>query len=176
MKESISNAFIFGIFITFAFLLLIIFTAAINYSRANKVKNKILNHIASYAELHTEVTPQGEPLPIDLDTNTELKETIETELSEIGYRGNYGGWNANESCNNYKKTVEGSINQEEGIENETLLNPNSNYKYCVFSYKTTRGYYYRVVTFMYFDIPIINTTLEFPISGETRVIYDLGNV
>lgn len=175
MKESISNAFIFGIFITFAFLLLIIFTAAINYSRANKVKNKILNHISAYAELHTEVDAEGDPEPIDL-YDPELLETIESELAEIGYRGNYGGWNANESCENYRKKKEGSIDENEYSENETLLNPNSNYKYCVFSYKTARGYYYRVVTFMYFDIPIINTTLEFPTFGETRVIYDLGKV
>lgn len=166
MKESISNAFIFGIFITFAFLLLFIFTAAINYSRANKVKNKILNHIAAYAELHTVVDGDGVPQPIDVNDQGFL-DTINFELAKIGYRGNYGGWNANESCNNYRKG---------NNEYEQLLNLNSDYKYCIFSYETERGYYYRVVTFMYFDIPIINATLEFPVFGETRVIYDLGNV
>ena len=49
MKESIGNAFVFGFFITFAFLLMLMLSAAINYSRANKIKNKILNNIASVA-------------------------------------------------------------------------------------------------------------------------------
>lgn len=163
MKESISNAFIFGIFITFAFLLLFILSAAINYSRANKVKNKILNYVASYAELHTVVNPNGEPEYIDFnDENGALEEQINAELAKIGYRANYGGVNSN-SCKSKEK-----------VGADALLNPSSKYHYCIYAIKSERGYFYKVTTFMYFDIPIIGTTLEFPISGDTRVIYDLG--
>ena len=38
MKESIGNAFVLGIFITFAFLTMLILMYAINYSRASKIK------------------------------------------------------------------------------------------------------------------------------------------
>lgn len=157
MKESIGNAFVFGLFITFAFLLMFILSAAINYSRANKVKNKILNHIASVAETKSQDYGDG---TLDL---TELADLVDTDLENIGYRANTGGWNQN-GC---KKKCDA----ENCLEPE---NSQSKYHYCVYKYKTNNGYYYGVSTYMYFDIPVIGTTLEFPIYGETRVIYDLG--
>ncbi len=49
----------------------------------------------------------------------------------------------------------------------------SGYKYCVYKYNTAKGYYFHVVVFISFDIPIIGDILEFPLSGETRIIYDI---
>ena len=154
MKESIGNAFVFGFFITFAFLLMLMLSAAINYSRANKIKNKILNHIASVAELQG--TNNGEIL----DTDT-LSKIVEEDLAKIGYRANDGGWKQN------------NCKVRNGVES---INTQSNYHYCVYAFPTEKGYYYGVATFMYFDIPVIGTTLEFPVYGETRVIYDLTSI
>ena len=156
MKESIGNALVSGIVLFFVSLLLFILVAAINYSRANKIKNRIVNLISSYAELNTTKESDG----IDLDSN--LGALIDAELAKVGYRINNGGFN-NNKCT-----------RSDGI----VLNPNSLYHYCVYKHNTKRGYYYGVETFMYFDIPIIGTTLEFPVYGETRIIYnldDLGN-
>ncbi len=157
MKESIGNAFVFGLFITFAFLLMFMLSAAINYSRANKIKNKILNHIASVAEFETNSGSY-------LDTDS-LSKLVNDDLAKIGYRRNDGGWNQNscpEKCDDERENCVDSINQQ------------SDYHYCVYAFQTEKGYYYGVTTFMYFDIPVIGTTLEFPVYGETRVIYDLG--
>lgn len=157
MRESMGNALIFGIVIFFVFLMMFILTAATNYSRANKIKNKILNYVSNYAELKS--TTDGESIePIDLNDG-ELEKEIERELSEIGYRMNNGGIGRN------------VCPQRRGV---TAINPNSNYHYCLYAFYSKRGYYYGVTTFMYFDIPIIGTTLEFPVYGETSVIYDLG--
>lgn len=162
MKESMGNAFVLSLIAAFSLLIMLILTYAINYSRANKVKNKILNYIASYAEVNTTVDSSGTLQPIDLTSRTgvELADQIDRELSEIGYRGNYGGWNQN-SCPERN--------------NGQVLNSHSNYHYCVYAYKSERGYYYGVTTFMYFDIPVIGASLELPVYGETRVIYDLGD-
>ena len=160
MKESFGNAFVFGAVVLVSFLIVFILNAAINYSRANKVKNRILNYVAFYAELHFDIDSAGNILPIDI-TSADLQEKIDAELSKIGYRMNFGGWSQN-NC------------PEKG--NAELLNPQSNYHYCVYAHPSERGYYYSVTTFMYFDIPIIGTTLELPVSGQTRVIYNLTGI
>lgn len=161
MKESIGNAFVSGLVIMFLFLIVLILTFAINYSRANKIKNRLLNYIAAYSELHSKVSDGSEISGfIDLENN-DLKKQINEELAKVGYRRNEGGFNQNYCPDK---------------DNAALLNPQSDYRYCVYGYKTSRGYYYGVTTFMYFDIPIIGTTLEFPVYGETRIIYDLGSL
>lgn len=161
MKESIGNAFISGLVIMFLFLIVLILSFAINYSRANKIKNKILNYVANYAELKSNVI-DGKIEPIDINDG-DLEGQIESELANVGYRKNYAGANKN-TCTKNKS----------GVQSETL-NPNSDYHYCIYAYETDRGYYYGVETFMYFDIPVIGRTIEIPVYGETRVIYDLGN-
>lgn len=162
MKESMGNAFVFGLVLAFAFLMMVILTAAINYSRANKVKNKILHYVSAYAEYNTKVDANGNPEPIDLN-GSDLEEQINRELSEIGYKANYGGWSQND-CDDKGVSEKGGI----------TLNSHSNYHYCVYAFPSERGYYYGVKTFMYFDVPVIGAQLELPVYGETRIIYDLG--
>jgi hypothetical protein len=158
MKESIGNAFIFGIFVTFSFLCLFVLTAAINYSRAVKVKTRLVSLVEDYAESSAaRRSDEGIDL-IDFD-DEDFSKMIEEELMRIGYRRNNGGFNQN-SC--------------PSLDGATLMNKNSAFNYCIYSYPSNRGYYYKVITYMYFDIPIIGQTLKFPISGETKVIYSLG--
>lgn len=166
MKESIGNAFVSGLVIMFLFLIVLILTFAINYSRANKIKNKILNYVANYAELNSKVNDSGEIEPISI-TESDLGTKIETELANVGYRRNDGGFNQNRCTKNKGNNYDESTVQ--------VLNPQSSYHYCVYAYETERGYYYGVETFMYLDIPVIGKTIEIPVYGETRVIYNLGD-
>lgn len=43
--------------------------------------------------------------------------------------------------------------------------------YCIYSVDSERGKYYKVVTYVSFDFPIIGQITNFPVSGETKVIY-----
>lgn len=43
--------------------------------------------------------------------------------------------------------------------------------YCITKLNSDRGYYYKVTAYVTFDFPIIGQILNFPVSGETRVIY-----
>lgn len=48
--------------------------------------------------------------------------------------------------------------------------------YCIqpISYANSkRGMHYRVTTYVSFDFPIIGRLMNFPVSGETKVIYDI---
>ncbi len=159
MKASIGNAFVSGVVIMFLFLTILILTFAINYSRANKIKNKLLNYVANYAEKYSNI--EGNNITtIDIN-DPKFVEGIESELASVGYRRNKG------------LTMENKCTKEKS--GGTPLTGSQNYHYCIYAYETERGYYYGVETFMYLDIPIVGYTLEFPLYGETRVIYDLGD-
>lgn len=142
MKESIGNAFILGLAITFITLLIMFFATSLSYTKAFKVKNRIVSIVEKYGEY-----------------NNAAKEEIEANLSEIGYRVNRG-----ESCT-------------ARFPNATVLtNPaNSNYRYCIQEYDAgEKGKYYGVTAYMYFEIPLIGKSLEFPVYGETKTMGLLG--
>ena len=44
--------------------------------------------------------------------------------------------------------------------------------YCIKELTSDRGKYYRVTTYVSFDFPIIGQITNFPVSGETKVIYN----
>lgn len=89
--------------------------------------------------------------------NTAAKVEIEATLREIGYKTNPRGTSR---C----------PEREDG----ELIDPHGyNFRYCIYKHNSSKGYFYTVVVFMYFEIPVIGDYLEFPVSGQTIVIYDL---
>lgn len=58
----------------------------------------------------------------------------------------------------------------------------SNYQYCVAkviqngSSESGENYFYRVTTYMYFELPIIASLIQIPVSGETKTFGILENV
>lgn len=146
MKESINTAVIVGIIITIVGLIELVLFASFAYSRAFKVKARIVDILeeqSGYSE--------------------SVKERIDTEIAKIGYRLTEYGIN---SCPNL---------DEDGTGKYTLVNEVSNYNYCI--YVTTEvnddkgvGYYYTVISYVYFDTPLLN--FNFPIRGQTKTIYN----
>lgn len=143
MRESMGNAFIFNIVITFVAIIIALLVGSLSYSKAFKVKNRIVSVIEKYESY-----------------NTTARDEIETALASIGYRINPNG-------------IQNCPPREGG----TAINViNSNYRYCVYQYDTGttgKGRYYGVTTYMHFDIPIIGQFIEFPIYGETKIVYDI---
>ena len=43
--------------------------------------------------------------------------------------------------------------------------------YCIQELQSNRGKYYKVTAYVSFDFPMIGQITNFPVSGETRVIY-----
>lgn len=84
----------------------------------------------------------------------EITNEINTSLSSIGYR-----LSTSRSC---KK-----------IDDKEAIAINTNYQVCIYEYNdSNRGKYYRVISYMYFDVPLLGGVLNIPVSGETKLFYE----
>jgi hypothetical protein len=63
----------------------------------------------------------------------------------------------------YYRTTVGSV---------AFNNPGCQSGYCIYKEDAVRGYYYRVTTYVSFSFPIIGPITQFPVTGETKVIYE----
>lgn len=149
MREAIGNTFIVNLLLVFLGVMSIIFIGSISYSKAFKVKNRIIYTIEKYGEWDngSYINP--------------AREEIEASLKQIGYpliaRMSNCGWFGKGGTNVY-----GSDPYD------------TTYHYCIYEHNDDKGHYYSVVTFMHFDIPLIGGILEFPVYGETKSLYEVG--
>lgn len=140
MRESVGNAYLLGIVTFFIGVIMLFFCASLNYTKAFKVKNRIINIIEENQ------TYDGK-----------IKQIVNDELDEMKYR---------QSSTHTCKT-DGRFSQAKLI----TVSGNVDYLYCVYENNLgEKGKYYGVVTYMYFDIPLINVTLKFPVYGETKTM------
>src|SRR5574344_1686786 len=146
MKEAIGNSAVFNLIIVFIAIIIALLVESLSYSKAFKVKNRIVDII--------EKNDSG----YSSSNRTAINEQIDTFLGQIGYRVN---GNDNNNC-----PVQSGANN-----NGIALNTDSNYQYCIYEYESTRGYYYAVIAYMYFDFPVIGDKLVIPVRGETEVFY-----
>ena len=161
MKEAIANAGIFNLVIIFVIILLAFFIGSLSYSKAFKVKNKIIEEIEKDQAYTTGV-------------NNSTEDRVEEWIGNIGYRMNTGNARNTANC----PTVTGNGGQE-----GKLVNSDSDYQYCVYEFDTCSansdtakcGKYYRVTAYMYFDIPIISGLLKIPVSGETMIFNEIDS-
>ena len=161
MKEAIANAGVYNLVIIFVIILLAFFIGSLSYSKAFKVKNKIIEEIEKDQAYTTGV-------------NNSTEDRVEEWISNIGYRINTG--NTRNTVNCPKVTGNGG---EEG----KLVNTDGDYQYCVYEFdtcvpgsdKAKCGKYYRVTAYMYFDIPIIAGLLRLPVSGETMIFNEVDS-
>lgn len=168
MKESIGQAFLVNLILVFFLVLILMLLGSINYSKAYKVKNRIITILEKY----------GTSAESGSGLSTEAQNEINVNLKKAGYANSKKGMD----CAKYNNL------------NGTILYPDSSaglhYNYCVIKIDagTTDGRYetptvsgvtydnaryYKVITFMEFDIPLIGGFLKFPIQGETKLIYDV---
>lgn len=162
MRESISNALIFTLVITFLFIFMLLFAASTAYTKAFKVKNKIINILEKRENTIIKFNNSGK-LP------GSVEEEIEAALGEVGYRM---------VLNNDVK-CETDLKNRFKSDNYKLVNVKKNgYRYCIAEFydgrqdasgrKEKHSVYYAVITYMYFEVPLIGQGLEFPVYGETK--------
>lgn len=148
MKESIAQSFIISLILFFFGILVLLYFGSINYSKAYKAKNRIITILEKYGKYENKSTDAA-------------KIEIEDNLQKGGYQTTSG--NTFNKCNKF-------------AENGTIIYPlddsNRKYDYCIIEYSSGIGKYYRVVTFMRFDVPVIRSILEFAVKGETKALYD----
>lgn len=150
MRESIGGAWLFGIVIVFIFLFAGFLAYSVSYAKAFSTKNKIISLIEESESYSVFNDTNG----VDIRTATESQLDTSTEGKIFSYMRNIGyNYTANINCDNDEIAKQG---------------------YCIkaicHSVEDTQGYngYYRVKTFMVFEIPILSLPVRIPISGETR--------
>ena len=148
MREAIGGTWLFQIVIVLILLFAGFLALAINYTKAFKVKNEIINIIERNNGFTVGIN--------QIDMTTE--EQITQYLSTVGYR------------------TTGICNEEDGSGYPMHFLSNK-YYYCVRSLTTKskeieQQTYYKIKVFFNIDIPVINRWLSFSISGTTKVIND----
>ena len=152
MRDAFGGAFSIKLMLIFLILYVALICVAINYARAFRVKNRIINIIEQY-EGYCGVNKE------------QINNDINTYLSKTGYYIS-------------KDDVVGYIGKD-GNESYECLNGFNNdgngYGYCVYnknnnSLDCSDKSVYSVETYMIFKLPIINIRFPIVIKGETRPV------
>lgn len=155
MNGAIGNALLFKLAIIFTIILSSLFISSLAYSKAYKVKNKIIEEIEKQGEYSK--NPEGAYAAAQSEILAWLNGV---NGQGIGYKKNNNKYNSR--CTQEKYASLGK-----------LQNTMSDYSYCVYLMDTcnenTRdkcGVYYHVIAYMYVDFPLIEE-FPIPIHGET---------
>lgn len=147
MREAIGGTWLFTIVIVFIVLFTSFLALSINYSKAFKVKNGIVNIIEK-----------------NEGVSREARDEISEYLSSVGYV-------VYSSC---PKTTSVS-NSERAKGFDASISNSNKYRYCVARVIDNNGNiqknYYKVTVFFRVDLPILGELFTFPVTGETKPIY-----
>ena len=160
MKEAIAQTFIVSLILFFFGILLLLLFGSINYSKAFKAKNKLINLVEKY----------GDGISSDDTIKAAFKTEVDRELGNGGYQTISLNKSADKLCGKYYDKTSGT---------ETLIYPNESdvklkrsYDFCLIRKQSETGPYYQVITFMRFEIPVIQDVMFFSVRGETKVLCD----
>ena len=151
MREAFGGTWILGFVVLFIVLFSGYLAVSVNYTKAFKVKNRIISIIeenegytsSNYSNMDTESIST-------LQNSNSTEDKIYAFLRDIGYA-----------------TTE--------VSSSRCTNNDSEYKtggYCLATIETSQGTYYRVTSFIKLEIPIVWFNITIPITGETRVLYN----
>ena len=140
MQEASGQAGLMGIMLTIIGIIIVLLAGSIAYSKEFRVKNRIIDTIEENSGY-----------------NSAAKTTIEKTLSDIGYK----------TIDKKKYLSYCPSDKFAGFDLVTSQYPG--YLYCIYK-RNTGEEYYKVVSYMYFDIPFIGNQILIPVTGETKII------
>lgn len=126
MKAAIGDALLLGIIVTFFSIVLLVLISSIAYTKAFRIKNKVVDEIEKAEKF-------------DDTVNTSLYKVFK----DVGYKAN--AMMNNSSCEKYKGSGE-LLNTTSAYHYCVIKLKSAKYD----------GYYYKVVTFAYLDFPLIS--------------------
>lgn len=149
MRESIGGTWLLGFVVLFIVLFSGYLAVSINYTKAFKVKNQIINLIEQNEGFRTSAYGNIESVSIDQLANSDRTEDqIYHYIKDVGY----ASANIESSkCDRYGTYYTGG--------------------YCIRKICTANGVYYKVTSFIKFELPLIWTSFTIPINGETKMIF-----
>ena len=145
MRESFGGAFMIKLVLIFIVVYISFMAVAINYAKAFRVKNQVINMIEQWQY-------NGE------DT---VRDEIEAYLRSANYssEANYTGG-------------DGACPAMDGV---AAINTLRNYRYCVYKHQTVKGDYYTVKAYQTYNFPLIGDIIKvrYSITGDTQVLLEL---
>ena len=163
MRDAFGVAFSIKLMLIFLMLYVAFICVALNYARAFRVKNRIIN-IIEQNEGYCDSTLSSN------NNTTNIDAQINSYLQKAGYYVSYDD----------VKSVVGKVAGNDSIKYECLNgfeNNSANYGYCIYNTKNTtvgksciNSAVYTVETYMIFKLPIINIRFPIVIKGETRPV------
>lgn len=176
MRDAIGSSLLLNIAIVVIGVISAFLIGSIAYSKAYKVKNRIISVIEKY---------EGK---CEFSDEDDCYKDIESQLTDMGYSSNIGA-----DCPDDEVIETDMTNlKDKGILKIERVYPetvgSTGHRYCVYKYTlcnvtqtgstsyicygSNENYYYKVFTFMHFDIPVIGNALEFNVSGESKTFYE----
>lgn len=159
MREAVGGSLLMNLVVIFTGIVIVFFVGILTYSKAYRVKNRIVEIIEKYGAYEV------------LDGTTNLvTDEINPDLKAAGYN------TANPTkCDDIRKDL---IEGDKAKYKENNLSSNKNktygYNYCVFEVTgnstNESGKYYVVVTFVHFEFPVIGDLLTIPVYSETKML------
>lgn len=152
MREAVGGSLLLNLVVIFTSIVIIFFIGILTYSKAYRVKNRIIEIIEKYDSYNSQVVNE-----------------INSDLRTAGYNTS----NSNRCDDVRKDLIEG--NNSKYVEDKLSENKNTyGYNYCVFEVTGNSvnegGAYYVVVTFVQFEFPIIGDLLTIPVYSETKML------
>ena len=144
MREGMGSAFVYTIVIIMVGIILLLLVGSIGYSKAFKVNSRIVDII---------------------EANDGYNATAEAEVSEalssIGYK--------------VAAVTATCPSLDESYGSYDIIKPKLNYDYCVYKHTNNkRGDYYTVLTYMYFDFPVIGDYIKLKVINQTKTLNLIG--
>jgi len=150
MREAIGGTFLFNIMIVFIFFFAAFLAIAINYSQAFRIKNQIINYIEQYEGMND----TSENAIIEYVNKSGYYREVDCDCMN-GNNYTCGGNNDNRGSNVQLRTD--ASKKVKGLCVKKLTNGNGDT-------------YYRVTTYVSFELPILGNFFKIPVKGETRVV------
>lgn len=162
MKESIGGTWLIGIVALFIVLFSAFMAYSINYTKAFRAKNGIIDLIEQNEGYTFYNGPNIDNVKQeDLMNDKSVQAQAYALVKSMGY--DYGSKSENKVvCNN-----DGTISDATKI--DAAYQPGG---YCVYRFCNSDGTYrYKVVTYVMMKFPVINFGITVPIKGETKTLY-----
>ena len=140
MRDAVGGSLLLNIVVIFTSIVILFFAGIMAYSKAYKIKNRIIEVIERYETF-------------DANTISELQ----ADLLRVGYRT---------ATPDQIKTKCG----EESLSYNSDETKSAGFLYCIYKDSSTNGSAYEVVTYVRFDFPVIGDFITFPVKGETKVL------
>lgn len=150
MREAIGSSLLLYIVIFFIGVVMLFFISMLSYSKAYRVKNRIINIVEEYDFANFDT---------DEVVRRKLFEEINSDLISIGY-----------SSSNNKDCTSDSSYGNACVDLNVPANGGGVHDFCICKINASNGYYFEVITYTQFKFPVIENVIASAVHGESKIL------